>query len=110
MAGRFPWSTLHAPGGVKQAVAYTSILAVGHFISTLAAVFVIWFLGSSASMYLDYLKLGVGVLLLLLAAKGFLGLCGHIAMITIMGMSLLMAAYGRSSSTLLYWDLLVRRR
>ncbi len=76
----WPLSVVYATrtrGGVKRAVAYTSILAVGHFISTLAVVFVIWFLGSSAGVYLEYLKLGAGVLLLLLAAKAFLGLRGH---------------------------------
>ncbi|MCE4602799.1 MAG: hypothetical protein F7C08_03045 [Desulfurococcales archaeon] len=68
---------LRTESGLRKAVTYTSILAIGHFISTLAVVFAVWLLGSSAGVYLEYLKLGAGALLLLLAAKAFIGLRSH---------------------------------
>ena len=57
--------------GVTGALVYTTILAIGHFLSTLAVVAAVWLLGTAASGYLAYIKLGAGVLLLALAAKSF---------------------------------------
>ncbi|MEB3780133.1 MAG: hypothetical protein GSR85_07880 [Desulfurococcales archaeon] len=55
----------------RRAVATTSILAVGHFISTLFVVSLVWMLGSIAEAYLEYIQLGAGMLLL---STGLIGL------------------------------------
>ena len=68
----WPLSAVHGSRTtVSRAVALTSILAVGHFISTLMVVAVVWLIGSAASGYLEYLRLAAGVALI---AIGVLGL------------------------------------
>ncbi len=56
-------------GGVYRALAFTTILAAGHFVSTLAVVAAVWLVGAAASAYLAYLKLAAGALLVALAAR-----------------------------------------
>ncbi len=68
----WPLSAVHGSRTtVSRAVALTSILAVGHFISTLAVVAAVWLLGSAAPGYLEYLRLAAGAALI---AIGLLGL------------------------------------
>jgi len=69
----WPLSALHSIDKGKsytRAVTMTSILAAGHFVSTLFVVSLVWLLGSIAEAYLEYLQLGAGILLFLIGLTG----------------------------------------
>jgi len=53
-----------------KAIFMTTILASGHFISTLFVVILVWFLGSFSGIYLGYLQIGAASLLLLFGLLG----------------------------------------
>jgi ABC-type nickel/cobalt efflux system permease component RcnA len=61
----WPLAVAHASrrGGAPRALAYTTVLAAGHFISTVVVVTAVWALGRAAVGLLDYLRLGAGALL-----------------------------------------------
>ncbi|MCE4611778.1 MAG: hypothetical protein F7B17_07410 [Desulfurococcales archaeon] len=59
--------SLRSSGGVTRALVFTTILALGHFLSTLVVVGAVWILGTLASEYLAYIKFAAGALLLILA-------------------------------------------
>ena len=56
-------------GGISRALLYTTILAVGHFSSTVLVVGGVWILKSTLEQYLLVLQVASGVMLLALGAR-----------------------------------------
>ncbi len=80
----WPLSVLHAlrsGGGAPKALLLTLVLALGHFLSTIAVIAAAWLLGEALAAYLLYIQLAAGLLLLLLGLNGlreaFLGSGEH---------------------------------